>query len=430
MRILIYGLNFAPELTGVGKYTGEMAFWLAAQGFDVRVVTGLPYYPAWQVAAEYCGKGYHIEYQQSVTIYRCPLWVTPQPTSRQRLLHLASFALASLPVLLNQARWHPDWVMVMEPTFLCVPGALVTARLAGSNSWLHVQDFELDAAFELGILPKDSRLHQSVSGLEKWLLAQFDRVSTISTAMLHRLRTKVRDPQRTLLVPNWIDTEQIYPLTKPSLFRQALGLAMTDRVILYAGNMSRKQGLEILLEVAQQLRHRPDVQFILCGDGTARLELEQQATREGLTQVRFLPLQPINKFNDLLNLADIHVLIQKEAAADLVMPSKLTGMLASGRPILATAPLGTAVADLILSAECGVIVPPGDSSSLVQALETMLKEDEQRQVWGKNGRAYAQLHCSQTQILSALAAHLLGQHNDLSTNSQLVRPTIANPRSY
>ena len=112
MRILIYGINFSPELTGIGKYTGEMAAWLAARGHEVRVVTAPPYYPDWQVWAGFSAWQYQLadETGGRLRVVRCPLWVPARPSGLTRLLHLASFALSSLPVLLWQWRWRPEVV--------------------------------------------------------------------------------------------------------------------------------------------------------------------------------------------------------------------------------------------------------------------------------------------------------------------------------
>ena len=184
-----------PELTGIGKYTGEMAEWLAARGHEVRVVTAPPYYPAWKVTEGYTGWRYQREGDKAtltglprryaprndgaveMVVYRCPLWVPGRPSGLKRILHLASFALSSLPVMLRQTFWRPDVVWVVEPPLFCSPAALLTARLCGAKSWLHVQDFEVDAAFDLGIL-KAGLLRRWVLAVERWLMRRFDHVLT------------------------------------------------------------------------------------------------------------------------------------------------------------------------------------------------------------------------------------------------------------
>jgi colanic acid biosynthesis glycosyl transferase WcaI len=123
VKLLVYGINFAPELTGIGKYTGEMAQWLAAAGHEVRVITAPPYYPAWKVGEGHSARHYRSETWQGVRVMRTPLWVPRQPGGLKRLLHLGSFALSSLPVLCAQWRWKPDVVWVVEPALMCAPAA-------------------------------------------------------------------------------------------------------------------------------------------------------------------------------------------------------------------------------------------------------------------------------------------------------------------
>jgi len=400
----MYGLNFAPEPTGTGKYTGEMAVWLAAQGHQVRVVTAPPYYPAWQVDPGYSPWQYRQENWLGVRVWRCPLWVKKQPSGLERLLHLLSFALSSLPVMVLHIFWRAEVVVVIEPAFFCVPMALVTAALGGSRSWLHIQDFEMDAAFELGIIPK--KLKGLVVGIERSLTKAFDRVSTISPGMLAKLTEKGIPTAKQVLFPNWVNTDQIYPLNHPSPLRGELGIPNETVVILYAGSMGKKQGLEVLLTVADRLRDWTGVLFILCGDGVARPHLEALCQQLDLPNLIWLPLQPQERLNDLLNLADIHALIQKEASADLVMPSKLTGMLASGRAIVATAHPETTIGQVFAEANCGRLVPPDHPEALQMALEQMIRDPEQRQIWGDHARTYACTHLGQEQILTRWAQSL------------------------
>ncbi len=132
-RILILGINFHPELTGIGKYTGELAAYLQERGHNVRMVTAPPYYPSWQVQPGYKAWQYTREAWRGVEIYRCPLWVPRSPSGLKRLLHLFSFALSSIPILLGQLRWKPDLILCIAPAFFCAPFALLTARLSGAK---------------------------------------------------------------------------------------------------------------------------------------------------------------------------------------------------------------------------------------------------------------------------------------------------------
>ena len=403
MRILIYGINFSPELTGIGKYSGEMAEWLAAAGHEVHIVTAPPYYPEWKVADGYAAWRYSRELKAGVSIWRCPIWVPAQPSGLKRLLHLASFALSSLPVMLGQVFWRPHLILVIEPPLFCAPAAWMCARLSGAKAWLHVQDFEVDAAFELGIL-RALWLRGLVSKLESWLMRRFDRVSTISPNMVRRLIQKNVAQDKTVFFSNWVDIDAIFPLRAPSAMRQQLGIASARTVALYSGNMGEKQGLEIVLESAARLVREDNIQFILCGDGAVRQRLQQQYA--GLPNVLWLPLQPLARLNDLLNMANIHLLPQRSGAEDLVMPSKLTGMLASGRPVVATANKGTQIADALL--DCGVVVEPDNVSQFSEAILQLARDAGKCAVLGEKAREYAIRHWARESVLQELDRQFKG----------------------
>ncbi|HYP71453.1 MAG TPA: glycosyltransferase WbuB [Variovorax sp.] len=394
MKLLLYGINFAPEMTGIGKYTGEMAQWLAAQGHEVRVITAPPYYPAWAIWPGYSARRYRRELWHGVDVMRTPLWVPVRPSGLRRLLHLSSFALASLPTLLGQWRWRPDVVWVVAPALACTPGALALSRLSGARAWLHVQDYEVDAAFELGLL-KGARLRSCISAVERWLMRRFDRVSTISQRMIERARTKGVDDDRLVHLPNWVDVTAVQPLSAPSSYRAQLGIAPDAVVALYSGNMGAKQGLEVLAELARLLSHRPDIQFVYCGQGSGREALVQACA--GLPNVHWLDLQPVERLPDLLGLADIHLLPQRADAADLVMPSKLTGMLSSGRPVVAGTRADTELGQVV--AQCGRLAAPDDAKSFMQAVEELAGQPELRAALGQRARAWAEQNLARDSVL-------------------------------
>ena len=389
MKILVYGLNYSPELTGVGKYTGEMAAWLAARGHEVRVVTAPPYYPAWRIDARYSARRYRVEGNQGKAVpkvYRCPLWVPAQPRGVTRLIHLSSFALSSAPVMFLQALWKPEIVFTVEPTFFAAPVALLSATLSGAATWLHVQDFEVDAAFDLGLLPPGGPVHSFAKRLERFFTGCFSRVSSISANMVDRIATEAQVGSAVLLFPNWSDVEVVRPALRdsPNSYREDLGLT-NKTLFLYSGNMGAKQGLEVLTPLVEAFKDDGRVHFLFCGDGVYRQELERLMRHRA--NVTMLPLQPNDRMNELLNAADIHLLPQRRGAADLVMPSKLNGILASGRPVIAMADEGTQIAQIV--AGCGLVVPAEDAAALCAASIRLVESRELRSSLGLAAREYA-----------------------------------------
>ena len=394
MKILIYSANYAPEPTGIGKYSGEMAEWLAAKGHDVRVVAAPPYYPQWQVDPNYAGYGYQRESLNGVDVWRAPLWVPKQPGGLKRVLHLLSFAVTSAPVMLRQVFWSPDVVLTVAPAMACAPMGWLTARLSGATAWLHVQDFEVDVAFQMNLL-KGRRIQQFALWCERRLMRAFDKVSTISGKMVEKLHAKGIDAQAIELFPNWVDVNAVRPLDGPSDYRAQLGLRADCKVVLFSGTWGAKQDLLLIPEVARQLQHRPDIAFVICGDGVMRPQLE--AASKGLPNVHLLPLQPKERLGQLLGMADVHLLTQSADAEDLVLPSKLTGMLSSGRPIVATCRANTEIGHVV--AQCGRVVEPGQANTLAQAVLELVDQPQARAELGLRARAYAEHSLAKDPIL-------------------------------
>ncbi len=413
LKILIYGLNYSPELTGIGKYTGEMAAWLSTRGHQVHVVAAPPYYPAWRIWDDYRGRWYWTQREpDKPVVYRTPLYVPSRPTGVKRMLHLFSFMLGSLPVMAGQIFWRPDAVFTVEPTFFGAPVALAVAGLCGAKSWLHVQDFEIDAAFELGLLPARGPVHKLALWLEGVFTRAFTRVSSISGMMVNRTEQKGVPPGRAVMFPNWVDVDAVFPLQGENEFRRVLELG-DKMIVLYSGNMGNKQGLELLAPLARAFAPGGTyaderVHFLFCGDGAFRPKLEGLVG--GLENVTLLGLQPMSELNELLNAADIHLLPQRAGAADLVMPSKLTGMLSSGRPVLATADAGTQVAKVVGHPlrPCGVVVPAEDPEALHAALARMIADAHLRHELGAAGRAYAVRCLGREEVLLKFEQDLIG----------------------
>jgi colanic acid biosynthesis glycosyl transferase WcaI len=284
-----------------------------------------------------------------------------------------TFAASSLPVMLWQILWRPDVVMTVAPALVCAPAGWLVARLCGAKAWLHIQDFEVDVAFQMGLL-NGKWLQNLVLGIERWLLRRFDVVSSISGSMVERLHQKGVLPQKARFFPNWVDLGHVKPLDAPSPYRAELGIALGAKVALFSGTLGGKQGLMVIPDAAHHLAQRPDIVFVICGDGAMKPQLEDAARQ--LPNLLLLPLQSFERLGYLLGLADMHLLPQSPEAEDLVLPSKLTGMLASGRPVIATCRAGTGIATVV--SQCGLVVAPGDSAALAAAIEQLVDDHETR----------------------------------------------------
>jgi colanic acid biosynthesis glycosyl transferase WcaI len=424
MRILVVGINYAPDLIGVAKYNTELCEALVSFGHEVRVVTAPPYYPKWSIPQAYKGWRYRFETINGVSITRSPIYVPGKPTGAKRLIHHASFALASLwPVVSASLRWRPDIVFSVAPSLMSASFSAWIARRIGAVSWLHLQDFEVDAAFDLGLL-SNRRLRNPMVAVERTILRSFDCVSSISPAMLDRLVAKGVDKEKIREVRNWTDTTQIAPGSSNTLFRKELGLADSHFVGLYSGTMSNKQGLELIIEAARHLdQSDTNIRFVLCGEGPHKAMLQNLAA--GLTNIQFLGLQAGGRFAELLKTADFHLIPQKAEAADLVLPSKLGGIFSAGKPVIVMAKTGTGLAAEVAGA--GLIIPPGDAAALTAAVGTLANNPELCRCLGDGARANALSRWDKTSILSALERTLEGFCEQKDAKSPKLAPLIRAP---
>ena len=362
-RVLIYGINYAPEPIGVGRYTGELGAYLSQQGVEVEVVTAVPHYPGWALRDSYCNR-YKIERIANARVTRCPLLLRANTRGIWRVLAPLSFALSSAPVTMWRIlTFRPDTVLCVEPTLFAAPVALLFANLIGARTILHVQDLEIDAAFAVGHM--NGRWLRAIGAwFERIILSRFDSVVTISNRMRERLRAKGVKNSRLSVIRNWVDLDKIKPLAGPSKLREDWLISTTTFVALYSGNIGPKQALPLMLEAAALLADHPDVLFVVAGEGPEKRLLMQRYGH--LSNVRFLPLQPEEMLCELLNLADVHILPQHRDTADLVLPSKLGGMLASGKACIVMAERGTEMFEFL--SDAAILVEPGDSVTLADAI--------------------------------------------------------------
>jgi len=394
MRLLFLGLNYAPEEIGIGLYSGEMLRDWVAAGNTADAVVAKPYYPQWKVWPGF-GGGWRRSEEHGVKIVRCPLYVPAKPSGKTRILHHLSFGLTSLvPMVVRALRRKPELVMTTAPSLIAAPVALLAAKLAGAKSWLHVQDFEVEAAFATGMVSQHGLGARLAAKFESWALCSFDTVSTISPQMCARLREKGVAPEKIYELRNWADIDAIVPIEDISSYRAEWGIE-TPHVALYSGNIAYKQGIELVIEAARLLRGRSDLTFVICGEGPTRKRLESDAAE--LPNVRIHDLQPRARLGELLGMASVHLLPQLAGAADLVLPSKLTNMLASGRPVVATAEPGTGLADEVEGV--GLIVSPGDAKAFAASIEKLIDDPAQAANLGKAARARAEGRWSRSAIL-------------------------------
>ena len=403
-KVLLISHNFSPEPTGIGKINGEMMHWLADQGFICTVITTFPYYPHWKIQTPYKNgwfKKEEIKYPEakgSLTIYRCPLYIPSKPTGKKRMIQDFSFWTSMswiVGMFMLTKKKHDVIITVAPPFHLAYLGMMIKQKTGGKLIY-HIQDLQIEAAETLNMLSTGGIL-QRMYKAEKELLLKADFVSGISPGMIKKIKAKVE--RDILYFPNWVDTSFFHPLTGRSQLKAKWGYKEDEVIFLYSGAIGEKQGLENILHTAEDLIAKHKIKFIICGTGPYKDKLTKIAETKQITNVSFLPVQDKEVFNEFLNMADFHLILEKGNASDLVMPSKLATILAIGGVSIVTTVQGTSLFSLIDDHDLGYIVEPDNHHALSKLIFNM-KFDNSFNLKSENARNYATQHLNIDNVMN------------------------------
>jgi colanic acid biosynthesis glycosyl transferase WcaI len=386
MRVIVWGINYAPEFTGIAPHSVALCEFLLGQGHDVEMVTSFAYYPTWEKRPEDRGRLYRTDLVNRVPVHRCWHFVPARVSALKRIFHEGSFVFTSTVRALFLRR--PDvFVVVSPPLLLGVAGWLV-GKLRRAPFVFHVQDMQPDAAVGLGMLKK-SWFTRALYGLEAFAYRHAARVSGITRGMLTAFKSKGVAESKLIYFPNAIDLKGEGSPRQRGEFRQRHHFADDEFLAAYAGNLGVKQGLEVLLETATLLRDQR-IRFLVCGDGAQRDALAARAREMKLPNFTMLPLQAGPDYHALLVDADVCFITQQAGAGNSFFPSKLLGLLAESKPVVTVAAPECELALSLREGNFGVNVPPGQPRELAAVLDALAKDPQRLAEFGAAGRRYVE----------------------------------------
>ncbi len=381
MRILISGINYAPEATGIAPYTTGLAEHLSARGHRVTVVTGLPSYPQWRVHDGYRGILARRESTGGVDLRRRWHYVPREQSAIRRALYEASFLTTGLSAL---ALPRPDAIVGIVPSL----GGGLLARLAATRFaapyGLVFQDLMGPAAAQSGVAGGGGAA-RTIRAAEAFAARGAEAVGVIADGFRPYLETLGVHPDRIRRVRNWTHVPE--PAVEPATTRARLGLDPGATVCLHAGNMGYKQGLANVVECARLAASDPGLLFVLMGDGSQRAQLEDLAARHRLGNLRFLPIQPAELFPSVLAAADLLLVNQRATVTDMSLPGKLTSYFLAGRPVLAAVSPASETAREVAASGAGLVTRPDDPAALLAAVRTLAVDPVRRRRLGSSRRA-------------------------------------------
>lgn len=380
LKLLVLGLNYAPEPIGIARYTTGMARMLADVGHKVHVITGFPHYPEWRIAEGYSGRRIE-EMDGAVRVTRVRHPVPAKPTGPGRITMEAAFALHAATVPTPR----PDVVIAVSPALLTVAAGLVRWRWHGrSTLGVVIQDLYSKALVETGAL--GGRGARAARWLELVLVARADGVAVIHDAFRRSLIQMGIERSKITVIRNWAHTSPA--VGDAAALRTAFGRPEGEIIALHAGNMGAKQGLENIVEAARLAdERRLPLTFVLMGAGNQRSHLTDMA--RGIRSIRFVEPLPDGEFETAIAAADVLVLNERPEVAEMCVPSKLTSYFAAGRPVIAATSRDSPAAQEVNAAEAGLVLPPGEPRLLLEAALAMGRDTARADALGRNGRLYA-----------------------------------------
>lgn len=370
-NVLICGLDYWPDVTGIAPYTTGFAEHLAAQGDHIEVMAGMPYYPEWKVRSGYERKWRHTEQRNGVTILRHRQYIP----SRQSALHRAAYEASFMGLgMFSKRLTKPDLVVGVMPA---LSDGVLAARIAKRRHvplTLWIQDLFGQAALQSGV-SGGHRVAEATARLEGWIARQADSIAIVAEGFRPVLEGMGVAPECIHRVHNWTHIGR--PTMGVAETRAALGLPHDKTVCMHAGNMGLKQGLENIIDCARLAQHTaPDLTFVLMGDGNQRSHLQHLA--QDLPNVRFLDPVSNDMFPNALHAADILLINQRGTVTDMSLPSKLTSYLAVDRPIVAAVAQKSEITNA-LEGDCrATVVGPGDPVELAKAIATSRRLNSNR----------------------------------------------------
>jgi colanic acid biosynthesis glycosyl transferase WcaI len=386
MRVIVWGINYAPEFTGIAPHSVALCEFLRGVGHEIEMVASFAYYPTWQKRPQDRGHLYRTDLVDGVAVHRCWHFVPAKVSALKRILHEGSFVFTSTLRTLTLAR--PDVYVVVSPPLLLGVAAWFVGKLKGAPFVFHVQDMQPDAAVGLGML-KPNWFTRALYGLEAFAYRHAARVSGITQGMLKTFRGKGVPESKLVYFPNAIDLKSNEAGPMRGEFRKRHGFATDEFLAVYAGNLGVKQGLDVLLQTAPLLRDQR-IRLLICGDGAQREALAAQAREMKLPNFSMLPLQAGRDYRALLVDADLCFITQQAGAGNSFFPSKLLGLLAESRPVVTVAAPECELALSLAEGNFGVNVPPGRPQELADLLDALASDPQRLAEFGAAGRRYVE----------------------------------------
>ncbi len=394
-RLLFLNRSYWPDTEATGQLLTALCEDLTDQ-FDVHVLAGQPNAASTKAGWE------EIRERNGVTIHRVKHTTFSKKNMVQKGINFLSFVRAcsrQIPLLPQ-----PDVIVFETDPFLLPFVAERFRRHSGCGMVAYLQDIYPDVAVALEKV-SDSWLIRKLRAALFDVYRRCGKIIVLSRDMKQLLLDSAIPEEKISIIPNWADTRQIQPVESDNRFLQRFGLE-NKFVVMYSGNLGLTQCLDEFVEAAALLRSDSEIQFVFVGQGARKNNLQQRARSLGLSNILFCDYQPLSELSHSLSAASLHLVPLSADVSRCLMPSKLYGILAAGRPILTNAPASSELFEITKTHRIGITVDAGSSSVIAEAIRTAKNNGAALREMGCRARSLAVERYSQTSSVSAFARSL------------------------
>ena len=397
MNVLVLTTTFPPEVRSAALLMAELSESMVRRGHRVTVITSPP---------EDGGEGRrigpirlpYVEDRSGVRVIRVPTLAIHRTHAPAFLRGLGQILNALAYLIIALFVKDVDVSLAYSPPLaLGIVGA-VLHRLKGIPHVLNVQDLVPQYAIDLGIL-KSPTLIRILKWVERTVYRNVQQITVHSRGNAEYMLGEGVPATKVAVVPNWVDTRQITPRPRETAYREKAGL-QGKFVVLFAGMLAYAQDLDTVVEAAAFLRSHPEIVVLIVGDGVEKQRLQEKARSLGLTNVRFMPVVGSAQYPEVVASADLCLATLQKSLLCPVVPSKLLGYMAAGRPIVASFPEGGDAPRVVREAACGVCVPAGEPEQLARVIIDASVNPDECRARGENGRRFVEAHHDREVVMS------------------------------
>lgn len=398
MKLIYLVQYFPPEKASGLQLVEDLLEGFSKHGWKTDVFTPIPTRGVTdEQRKEYAHKRVEVKYDGKLTIHRMHLY----REGKSFIGRAIRYVLFSIECFWKAATVPADFIFTGSgpPTQGVVVG--LAKKVSGKKVIYNLQDIFPDSLMTSGICGEDSFLMKIGHIMENFTYRSADHIITITDDMKANIMKKGVPEEKISVVRNWIDTNKVRHIFREdnTLFDE-LKLSRDKFYVVYAGNLGKVQGVDVILEAASLMKNHKDIQFVIFGNGSEEENLKKIVNEKHLDNVLMFPLQPTERISEVYSIADVCVISCTPGTGGSGMPSKTWTIMAAGVPIIASFDMPSEMERTIEGAKCGFCTKAGDEEALKKRIIQLYENNQLKESLGQNARNYAEASVSKTEAVS------------------------------